>query len=606
VESLSSSHLRLCILSDFGVHYFHLTSNIPWETLAPGPVGEYLEVIDYDPASKCFYEPVDLDDPRLLARDGHAPSEGAPQFHQQMVYTVASLTINHFERALGRVALWSPGPSPDPNNEFDDSHFVRRLRIYPHALREANAYYSPPKKALLFGYYAASDDDPADHITGGTVFTCLSHDVIAHETTHALLDGIHRSYAQPTNPDMAAFHEAFADIVALFQHFTYPELVRHQVARTRGDLREHENFLGQLASEFGRTTGQRTALRDAIGKYNRQTNKWEPHSPSPDDYAKTTEAHERGAILVAAVFDAFLSIYSNRTADLLRVATAGSGILPMGALHPDLVNRLSQEVSTTANHVLDMCIRALDYCPPVDLTFGEYLRALITADRDLVADDGLHYRVAFIEAFRRRGIYPRDIRTLSEESLIWRGPEQDDRPVSNALLQGIGLLRDFAESHLYAKSREQIFYLARDMRRTIHDWLHKHLNNTQDGLRDRKYLGLEPSPGELKTSFEVRSCRTAYRIGPDGNMLPQMILELIKRRKPTKDDPAGVPFLGGCTIISDLRSLKIQYCIRKDVQSQTRFDRQAKFLALGSKHSLRDTYFNASDQSEPFAMIHRR
>src|SRR4051812_42800874 len=28
--------------------------------LRPGPVGEYLEVVDYDPATGCFYEPVDL------------------------------------------------------------------------------------------------------------------------------------------------------------------------------------------------------------------------------------------------------------------------------------------------------------------------------------------------------------------------------------------------------------------------------------------------------------------------------------------------------------------------------------------------------------------
>ena len=45
-----------------------------------------------------------------------------------------------------------------------------------------------------------------------------------------------------------------------------------------------------------------------------------------------------------------------------------------------------------------MCIRALDYCPPVDITFGEYLRALITADADLVPDDDRGYRVAMIGA----------------------------------------------------------------------------------------------------------------------------------------------------------------------------------------------------------------
>jgi hypothetical protein len=139
-----------------------ITLELPWEKLAPGPVDTYLEVIDYDPSTRCFYSPVDLDEPNLLAQDGLAPSEGTPQFHQQMVYAVARLTIDKFERALGRWALWSPGPSLDPKEPKDDSHFVQRLRIYPHALREANAYYSPSKKALLFGYFRRRAAIPPD------------------------------------------------------------------------------------------------------------------------------------------------------------------------------------------------------------------------------------------------------------------------------------------------------------------------------------------------------------------------------------------------------------------------------------------------------------
>ena len=44
------------------------------------------------------------------------------------------------------------------------------------------------------------------------------------------------------------------------------------------------------------------------------------------------------------------------------------------------------------------------------------------ADYDLVPDDPRGYRVAFIEAFRAWGIYPRDVRTLSEQSLRWEPP----------------------------------------------------------------------------------------------------------------------------------------------------------------------------------------
>lgn len=412
---------------------------VRWEKdLERGPVGEYIEVVDFDPASQCFYAPVDLNDPYALAQDGLMPSESNPQFHQQMVYAVAMTTIQNFEKALGRRALWSS------YRGGKEKEFLRRLRIYPHALRQANAYYSPAKKALLFGYFPASSSAPGDHIPNGIVFTCLSHDIIAHETTHALLDGMHRRFIENSHRDSLAFHEAFADIIALFQHFSFPEVLRQQIAKTRGDLAS-QSLLGQLAQQFGKAIGNYGALRDAIGGYDEKEKKWAPRQPDPTDYQTELEPHDRGAILVAAVFEAFLSIYKCRIADLLRIASNGTGILKPGELHPDLVDRLADEASKSAQHVLNMCIRALDYCPPVDVTFGDYLRAIITADSDLYAEDEFGYRIAFIEAFRRRGIYPGDIRTLSEESLSWNIVPEENQQV---VFQFIASCLRFFSNHL--------------------------------------------------------------------------------------------------------------------------------------------------------------
>jgi len=580
---------------------------VPWEKLQPGPVGEYVEVIDIDPGSGCFYEPVNLDDPSLLAQDGLPPSEGTPQFHQQMTYAVSTLTIRNFERALGRRTLWRPGPSPDPENPKNDSLFVPRLRIYPHALREANAYYSPGKIALLFGYFNGQDD-PAGGAALGTVFTCLSHDVVAHETTHALLDGMHRRFLNATNPDVLAFHEAFADIVALLQHFTFPEILRHQIASTRGAIRSQQNLLGQLAVQFGLATGLRRALRDAIGAENKQTHKWEPRKRDPSEYASITEPHERGGILVAAVFDAFLSIYERRTSDLLRLATGGTGILQPGAIHPDLVARLSVEAAKSAQHVLHMCIRALDYCPPVDITFGEYLRAIITADSDLVPDDDMNYRVSFVEAFRRRGIYPRDLRTLSLESLIWRSPRNDELRPSNKLESGLERLRGYAQQYLYTptgqdmiRSRERLFQLERAMRRDLHGWLKEHFVTAPEGGDDARFLGLDP-----QRPFEVHTARFALRTSPDGNVDPQIIVGLLQEKTEPLDpeNPAAgtLPFAGGSSIIADLLGCNIRYCIRKNLSSNTRLERQRQFSAL-QLNSVRATYFGS--QNEPFAALHR-
>jgi hypothetical protein len=579
-----------------------ITFPVPWEKLEPGPSGEYLEVIDTDPGSNCYYEPVNLDDAALLAQDGLPPSEGSPQFHQQMVYAVASMTIQNFEHALGRRTLWRPGPPPKGNSPKDDSLFIEKLRIYPHALRERNAYYTPARIALLFGYFKASVDAPGEHMGGSMVFTCLSHDIIAHETTHALLDGMSRSFLDPTNPDVHAFHEAFADIVALFQHFTYPEILYQQIVATRGAIDSQENLLGQLAGQFGRSTGLRGALRDAIGIMDKQTKKWIPHEPDPAEIATTMEPHARGAILVAAVFDAFLSIYRRRTTDLLRLATGGSGVLPLGAIHPDLAQRLANEATKAAHHVLTMCVRALDYCPPVDITFGEYLRAIITADHDIVAYDDLNYRVAFLQAFRRRGIYPGNVRTLSIESLLWRGPENDERRPSTELEKILARLRNYSVENIYTDSREAAFKLEREMRSKIHDWLKEHFKS-DNGAQDAEYMGLD-----RKIPFEVRTARIAYRSNPDGGMVPQLLVGVLQETSvPVNADAPNGPkmaFVVGCTVVADLRTSKIRYCIRKPAGSKSRMDRQREFAAEAGRN-LRATYFGSETHAEPFAALHR-
>src|SRR6185503_2355308 len=325
---------------------------------------------------------------------------------------------------------------------------------------QANAFYSPQEVALKFGYFEASEDNPSELMAGSRVYSCLSHDIIAHETTHAILDGMHRRFNEPTNLDVLGLHEGFADIVSLMQHFTIKEVLEREISSTRGNI-EAESTLGSLAVQFGYATGGRGALRNAIGSM--EGKKWKRFEPDPSDLQKRLTPHSRGAVLVAAVFDAFIAIYNSRIADLIRIYTGGTGVLPSGAIHPDLVNRLCEEAAKSANHVLTMCIRAIDYLPPVDVTFFEYLRGLITADFDFVSDDRLRYRVAFVEAFRRRGIYPLNLdertpdvpRTLSVDTLRWQGLDASQFPRAvraklweqyNGVIKG---LRRYADACIY-------------------------------------------------------------------------------------------------------------------------------------------------------------
>jgi hypothetical protein len=121
------------------------TLDVRWEDVGVGPVGEYVEVIDIDPSSGCVYDPVDLNAEHLLAQDGLVPSTGNPMFHQQMTYAVVMKTVENFEQALGRPIFWAERREDDSGKHFTtaEERYVQRLRIYPHALREENAYYSP-------------------------------------------------------------------------------------------------------------------------------------------------------------------------------------------------------------------------------------------------------------------------------------------------------------------------------------------------------------------------------------------------------------------------------------------------------------------------------
>jgi len=606
------------------------TLKVRWEPdLQHGPVGEYLEVIDHDPATGCFYAPVNLDHPHVLAQDGLTPSEGNPQFHQQMVYAVAMTTIANFERALGRKALWAERKRDEDGNLIQgwEDRYVGRLRVHPHALREPNAYYSPGKKALLFGYFPAARSDEPGNLPGGIVFTCLSHDIIAHETTHALLDGLHPRFNEPSNPDVPAFHEAFADIVALFQHFTFPEAIRHQIARTRGDLRQ-QNLLGELARQFGQALGTHGALRDAIGSFD-EKGAWKPREPDPEEYERATECHDRGAILVAAVFDAFLAIYRHRVADLLRIATGGSGVLPQGELHPDLVNRLAGEATKASRHVLLMCVRALDYCPPVDITFGEYLRALVTADADLVPDDERNYRIAFVEAFRRRGIYPRDVRTLSVDSLLWCGPSAAEVEDLRVILPTSASVKRLMLDWDLDSDRRQVFLKNLHNAREVHTWIEQLKGAAagagRDVARSGKVAGLRL--GQDRLPLEVHSVRPARRVGPEGQHLTDWVIELTQRRPAWHDPevqeeneanynrlPADHPdrpkpdftFRGGSTLIVDAETGDVRYVIRKNIDSLRRLEREREFR--GTSLSNHAAYFGDPQTgrvAEPFAMLHR-
>jgi hypothetical protein len=584
---------------------------IPFESVEPGPVGEYIEVMDIDPATGCWYEPVDLRDETVASQQGLTPSEGNPQFHQQFVYTVAMKTIGHFERALGRKIIWVQ--QKRAGDDGGGYAYVQRLRIHPHALRDANAYYDTERVALLFGYFSAADQLVGANYPGGLVFTCLSPDIVAHEMTHGILDSIHHRYMEDTNPDVGAFHEGFADIVGLLQRFTFRSLVEHQLSQSGGRL-DRYTVLGELATQFGEAlAGYRGALRSAIGEWTERG--WQPKVPKATDYITILEPHDRGALLVATVFDAFLRVYQFRTADLFRIAEALGGAIPA-----DIITRLGREASVIAEHLLHICIRALDYCPPTDITFGDYLRALVTADMDIAPEDETGYRLALIEAFRARGIFPHNVNILSPESLRWTSVELSPgrRDFFATSMQDLKpLIRNIVGEQKRAAIAEQ----SRQMQVIWHDALEHKLDRKDPEAREDflQLLGLTGknvedlfADGSAKTlkfidargkpfrnappPIEVHAIRPVFRAGREGKQIEQVLVSVtqtVRVNFGTQTNPDVMIFRGGGTLIMPLDDLtRIDYAITKNMRSKERFDRQRKYMTTGGDESLsaRSTY----------------
>jgi hypothetical protein len=533
----------------------HVTVQVPWEPLYPGPTGRKIAVIDYDATNQCYYPPIDLDDPRLLANDGLNPTEADPRFHQQMVYAIASRTIQMFEVALGRQIHWRRadrfGDSADNDDALGKSDGIRVLKLFPHAMQEANAYYSPQAHGILFGFFAANSSDQGRNLPGQLVFTCLSQDIIAHEVTHAVIDGIRTYFTEPTNPDVLAFHEGFADLCALFSHFSQHDALIDAIRRTGGrlyqtdlepvapgfgataetDASSHANSkpviaaqirrmnpLIQLAVQFGQASGEKNGLRSALGT-----------PPNSDDIHKNVnDPHLRGSILVAAVFDAFFSVYMDRATELFHIYRAGGRSDLDDDLPAPLAELLTDHASQTAVFFFELCARSLDYCPPVDITFGDFLRAIITVSTDLDPSDDSGVRDALMEAFRLRGIFSESAKFYSEDALSWP-PASHLRPIEGLVFGSPNGLTSTEKNHNGD---------------VLRDWASKH----------RRDLGLDPN-----RPLTVPSFHPVFRTKANGRLRLEMVVEVIQSRRapfdPAVPEAGSFPFRAGVTLIVEAPEL---------------------------------------------------
>jgi len=377
-------------------------------------------------------------------------------------------TLSRFEFALGRRIGWS--------------FKVHQLKVAPHGMLDANAFYSPNEQGLVFGYFSGRD--------GNRVYTCLSHDIVVHETTHALIDALRERYMTPSSPDQGAFHEGFSDVIALLSVFSQRELVQQllcpfdssQASTKRLKKKEVSVDALKKSALFGLAEQMGDELNRVRGEALRHSTKLEPSQTILEE-SEFLEPHRRGEVLVAAVLNAFINAWAKR---IENTGVRGQQFFP--------VAKVAEEGADIADALVTMWIRAIDYMPPVHLEFPDALSAALTADMEVRPDDSrFNLRQYIRESFQSFGIEP----AAKNPQGIWDPPQK-------------GLHYERVRFDSMRSDKDEIFRFIWDNRKEL-------------GFREGVYS-------------EVLSVRPCVRIGNDGFVLHETVAEYYQKASLTPNE----------------------------------------------------------------------
>jgi hypothetical protein len=180
---------------------------------------------------------------------------GTDAFDAVQGYAVARMTLTMYERARS-MAAGAPQPIPwqwnSPSNQDP-------VAVFPHGLPDVmNAFYSRSARSIKFGDFIRQGSSPPER-----VYTCRSLDIVAHETGHAVLDGLKPNWISASNaPQTGGLHESFGDLSAIFLALSQLDQVEAVVAYTKANLHD-KIFLSDMAEQFGLALGRPNGLRNA-------------------------------------------------------------------------------------------------------------------------------------------------------------------------------------------------------------------------------------------------------------------------------------------------------------------------------------------------------
>jgi hypothetical protein len=324
------------------------------EVFLDGPVTRKLAVLDFDPASGSLSPAVPFELPRgsrTLGRYAIPQTRGEVDtrsiaFIKVSVFATVLKTMEMFQEpdTLGRALTWAfNGP---------------QLLIVPRAGEWTNAYYERESHSLQFFQF------PSARVASETVYTSLSHDIVAHETGHAIFDGIAPELYHAVSPQSLALHEAVADLVAAVMAFRSNKLRIAVLNASNGSIQNSEAFSG-IGEEFH-------GARDPNGHRGYLRNLRNERTLDPDDKTHgvdRSEPHALSEVLSGALYAVMLRIHADRRSALARRKRISD------------FSASGEALATGADRFKRMIFRALDYLPPGEVSFADYGRAIIAADQ---------------------------------------------------------------------------------------------------------------------------------------------------------------------------------------------------------------------------------
>ncbi|MBN1658529.1 MAG: hypothetical protein JXA93_09025 [Anaerolineae bacterium] len=330
-----------------------------------GPVARQVAVLDFDPTTGALEPGVPLVPPKsgnkLWRYDpGNRDDVYAREVIALSVFGTVLRTMRMFEEedALGRELVWG----------FD----APQLLIVPRAGQWANAFYERATHSLQF-FFFPNPDDLAD-----TIYTALSRDIVAHETGHAILDGIAPHLYDALTPQGLAIHEAVADLTAALMALRCERLKSAILARTGGSIRDAGAF-GSIAEEYGMAAYNLGYLRNLMNDH------CLPDVNPSDYYALCNVLSGALYAVMVKMHEAWWDQYSEGE----ERAYSASG----------------KALAVAADQFKRMILRALDYLPPAEVSFADYGRAILAADQASHPDDERE-REWICDEFVQRGMVP--------------------------------------------------------------------------------------------------------------------------------------------------------------------------------------------------------